>query len=186
MEKKLSKASYDKECMREAILKHEEIFREQVCELHRLYRIQKVLMSSVEKNPSHRQKRERWISNRTDNHCHQQKAEVYIAESNANEIEESEIELTLGPSMYNNRRSKTVKLSYSGQSLSSSSTGSSQVSKTSPREYQMTEVGFLKASETEVGLNENAQESNLGTDRLRQDGLKQPPWLFQALSLRLA
>ncbi|KAG6512593.1 uncharacterized protein LOC121977986 [Zingiber officinale] len=36
---------YDRECMKIAMLKQEEIFRYQVHELHRLYKIQKVLMT---------------------------------------------------------------------------------------------------------------------------------------------
>ncbi|GAB4849043.1 hypothetical protein Ancab_003856 [Ancistrocladus abbreviatus] len=177
MEKKLFQMPYDKEYTRTAILKHEEIFREQVRELHRLYRIQKVLMNTIEQNHSHGH----------GNDCHQRKGEEYIAESSANEIDESEIELTLGPSVYNNRRRKTKKPSSSGQSLSSTSTGSSQIRRTSPMEYQRTEMGnFLKASETEMGFNINGQESNLqGGENFRRDALKQPPLLFQALSLRL-
>ncbi|XP_057788665.1 uncharacterized protein LOC131005659 [Salvia miltiorrhiza] len=41
---------YDKEYMKMAMLKHEETFREQVYELHRLYRIQKMLMKDIAKN----------------------------------------------------------------------------------------------------------------------------------------
>ncbi|CAI0406311.1 unnamed protein product [Linum tenue] len=40
---------YDKEYMRLAMLKHEETFKEQVYELHRLYRIQKLMMRSIGK-----------------------------------------------------------------------------------------------------------------------------------------
>eukprot|EP00268_Persea_americana_P067033 TRINITY_DN9187_c0_g2_i3.p1 TRINITY_DN9187_c0_g2~~TRINITY_DN9187_c0_g2_i3.p1 ORF type:complete len:120 (+),score=18.00 TRINITY_DN9187_c0_g2_i3:1069-1428(+) len=40
---------YDKESMKMAVLKHEEIFKEQVYELHRLYRIQKLLMNDVQR-----------------------------------------------------------------------------------------------------------------------------------------
>ncbi|KAG6395924.1 hypothetical protein SASPL_142057 [Salvia splendens] len=41
---------FDKEYMKMAMLKHEETFREQVFELHRLHRIQKMLMKDMEKN----------------------------------------------------------------------------------------------------------------------------------------
>ncbi|XP_039158345.1 uncharacterized protein LOC120286095 [Eucalyptus grandis] len=43
---------YDKEHMKLAMLKHEETFREQVYELHRLYRIQKALMKNSKSSSS--------------------------------------------------------------------------------------------------------------------------------------
>ncbi|XP_075507940.1 uncharacterized protein LOC142544789 [Primulina tabacum] len=45
MEKLLN--PYDQENMRKAMLRHEETFREQVNELHRLYRTQKILMKDL-------------------------------------------------------------------------------------------------------------------------------------------
>ncbi|XP_016475605.1 uncharacterized protein LOC107797248 [Nicotiana tabacum] len=58
----------DKEYMKMAMVKHEETFREQVYELHRLYQIQKILMKTISSSQQH-----------------------------INE-DESNIELTLGPS----------------------------------------------------------------------------------------
>ncbi|KAM6591263.1 hypothetical protein CsatA_013868 [Cannabis sativa] len=46
MEKPLFKP-YDKEFMKMAMIKHEETFKEQVYELHRLYQIQKILMKNI-------------------------------------------------------------------------------------------------------------------------------------------
>ncbi|CAN6450712.1 unnamed protein product [Victoria cruziana] len=40
---------YEKEHLKSTMLKHEETFKEQICELHRLYRVQKVLMNDVKK-----------------------------------------------------------------------------------------------------------------------------------------
>ncbi|KAL2551639.1 uncharacterized protein Fot_05258 [Forsythia ovata] len=85
MEKLLN--PYDKEYMKMAMLKHEETFREQVFELHRLYRMQKILMKDIVKNT--------------------RKGQDYAIASNdqINEIEdESELELTLGLKSYNGRR----------------------------------------------------------------------------------
>ncbi|XLS44233.1 hypothetical protein HN51_001098, partial [Arachis hypogaea] len=65
--------SCDKEYMKMAMLKHEQTFREQVYELHRLYRIQKILMKNIEVSEGG------WyfhntISNITSNgHIHHQK-----------------------------------------------------------------------------------------------------------------
>ncbi|ERN03635.1 hypothetical protein AMTRI_Chr12g235290 [Amborella trichopoda] len=39
--------NYNKENLKKAMLKHEEIFKEQVSELHRLYRVQKLLMDDL-------------------------------------------------------------------------------------------------------------------------------------------
>ncbi|KAE9449623.1 hypothetical protein C3L33_18473, partial [Rhododendron williamsianum] len=77
---------YDREYMKMAMLKHEETFKHQVYELHRLYRIQKILMKSMK------------TEGRTE----------YIAECDENgelEVEdESEIKLTLGTSSYGRRK----------------------------------------------------------------------------------
>uniref|UniRef100_A0A2P2J6Y8 Uncharacterized protein LOC105116401 n=2 Tax=Rhizophora mucronata TaxID=61149 RepID=A0A2P2J6Y8_RHIMU len=150
---------YDKEYMRVAMLKHEETFKEQVCELHRLYRIQKILMRKIEGNcrPSSGSQ-ELWNAKtfKNSNHAHdrQQKstlkldlekpAEEYVAESNDDRVlefmDESEIQLTLGPTSYNRGRKKpeTPRTSDSGPSFSSSSTGSSHINRTSQGTQQTT------------------------------------------------
>ncbi|XP_031478597.1 uncharacterized protein LOC116249598 [Nymphaea colorata] len=43
---------YEKEHLKSTMLKHEETFKEQICELHRLYRVQKLLMNDVKNNRS--------------------------------------------------------------------------------------------------------------------------------------
>lgn len=125
---------YEKEYMKMAILKHEETFKEQVYELHRLYQTQKILMKNIENNmstPNHR-----W-NNASSKHATstttttqmmkkprrklldlEQPAEDYVedlegggcggaADIEVKEVEdEKEIELTLGPTSYNNRRRK--------------------------------------------------------------------------------
>ncbi|KAL0350518.1 UNVERIFIED_CONTAM: hypothetical protein Sradi_4201000 [Sesamum radiatum] len=136
MEKLLN--HYDREYMKMAMLKHEETFREQVYELHRLYQIQKMLMKDIAKN-----KRK---DPQYGNNCKQPEARLCLdlerpaEEFNAPEsggagkcrVSETEddqghdLELTLGPRSY--RRSKLTKAadppSDSGRSFSSSSTGS--------------------------------------------------------------
>ncbi|XP_038681204.1 uncharacterized protein LOC119982011 isoform X2 [Tripterygium wilfordii] len=101
---------YSKEYMRMAMLKHEETFKEQVYELHRLYRIQKLLMKSI-------------ASNRPPNGRNQPAAEENYGDLEI--IYETEIELTLGPSRYDRRKqSDTPLMSDLGPSFSSSSIGS--------------------------------------------------------------
>lgn len=227
-----------------AMLKHEETFREQVSELHRLYRIQKLLMESVGGSQQQQQKQNLDRYNMIDNskkvftidHYKQQlllqqaqaqrdisstningKAKINstilmglnvvrpdnqvsagsdarpsdaherVADSNGNdkrlmlddhEGDEIELTLSLGPSTHNPRRRKAGK-SESGQSISSSSTGSSQTRKTSPknisnnnRSSTKTWGGFPQGSGIEPGFSNGQQNSN-------------PPWLYQALSLKL-
>lgn len=135
--------------MKMAMLKHEEMFREQVYELHRLYRVQKLLMNNISRNRENEIKtQDRWIKSKDENistyyynshRLHQQPRQTLdleqaaAQENNANigglEIEdECDIELTLGPSSYYpTRKAKTPLTSDSGLTFSSSSTGSSSV-----------------------------------------------------------
>ncbi|KAI4314110.1 hypothetical protein L6164_027046 [Bauhinia variegata] len=47
-------SAYDKDVLKRTMLEHEETFKNQVCELHRLYRIQKHLMDEVKRKELHR------------------------------------------------------------------------------------------------------------------------------------
>lgn len=209
---------YDKERMRLAMLKHEETFREQVYELHRLYRIQKMLMDSD--GLRQQQQRQKTITIGHQNH-HQQDAQrngddksmsnnnivvglieqcddqvrigsndqERIAESNSKMmLDEKEIELTLslGPSAHNPRPERADK-SESGQSISSSSTGSSQTRKTSPKNSSLITRGDQQLRwGTRTGSSTTfpqGSESKPGFSNGQQTGT--PPWLFHALSLKL-
>lgn len=146
----------DKECMRMAMLKHQEIFKEQVYELHRLYQIQKILMKNMEANIGIEVTQQRWnsksASSLTQKGHHkgalekptmkfdlERPALEDIAESDNDRvleiINESEIELTLGPSSYNLKKVETPLTSDSGHSLSFSSTGSNLINKTRCRTH---------------------------------------------------
>lgn len=149
MEKLLN--PYDKEYMKMAMLKHEETFREQVYELHRLYQIQKLLMKNIAIR-KHGQELGTWNFTRTEHdqdnniiprrprQCRLDLERPAATEqilsgrsSSILEIEEdeTELELTLGPtSQYcsRRRRKKTPLGSDSAAaSFSSSSTGSSHI-----------------------------------------------------------
>ncbi|XP_043715022.1 uncharacterized protein LOC122663410 [Telopea speciosissima] len=149
----------DKESMRMAMLKHEETFKEQVYELHRLYQIQKMLMKNMKRNGPNECGANRWnveneislsqvSSSYKERHKLQkpwkldleQPAEECTAEEGGDgvlEIEdERNIELTLGPSSYNRRKKDERPLtSDSGPSFSSSSTESSHMKRTSTGAY---------------------------------------------------
>lgn len=201
-----------------AMLKHEETFKEQICELHRLYRIQKTMMRNTESSRPDERSRELWsckngFSFNQPNHARdlQQKSmgrldlewpsEDCVAESNADRvlelIEESEIQLTLGPSSYNDRRKKpeTPLTSDSGTSLSSSSTGSSHINRTSSLKHQKTstkreegcELGIFQVPDMTLGYQNESKKGIIGVEeQLRQERQKQPPWLCQVLRLNMA
>ncbi|GMI94105.1 hypothetical protein like AT5G67390 [Hibiscus trionum] len=96
----------DKESMRMAMLKHEETFKQQVYELHRLYRIQKALMEHIRPN------RARRLDSEHQADCGNGILEV---------IDESDIELTLGPPAKKHGISTPPRTSDSRPSFSSSS-----------------------------------------------------------------
>ncbi|KAL2522686.1 uncharacterized protein Fot_26609 [Forsythia ovata] len=203
MEKLLN--SYDKEYMKMAMLKHEETFREQVCELHRLYQIQKRLMRETAKN---RRTAQDYVINSNqlnyDNNIHtkarkcldlEQPAGEFIEESGDSRVLEIEdyndLELTLGPKSYNIRgkATETPLLSGSGPSISSSSTGSNHVRRT--RKYAREEslnqqkwgLDIPVSNPSFLGGRKNGSEVE---EHLRQDRLNTPPWLFQVLSLNMS
>ncbi|GKU98862.1 hypothetical protein SLEP1_g11800 [Rubroshorea leprosula] len=205
--------SYDRECMRMAMLKHEETFKEQVYELHRLYRIQKILMKSIESNRPNGLGQGSWNSDLRLNNLHdhlqqnvrtrldlERPAEEYIAESDCNRmlemIDESEIELTLGPaSYYGRKKPATPHTSDSGPSFSSSSTESSHVNRTNCTTHRKTnstaeqlsgrELGLRQGTDMTLGYQSGSKISIDIEEQLRQERLKQPPWLFQVVSLNM-
>ncbi|CAI9763361.1 unnamed protein product [Fraxinus pennsylvanica] len=140
---------YDKEYMMMTMLKHEETFREQVCELHRLYHMQKMLTKDIARN---RQNMHDFASTseRMNDHgdVHKKARQCLDLEQPAEKFEEedeSELELTLGPKSYYQKRKdvETPLASDSGRSFSSSSTGSSRIKFTTREE-------LLNASSSEV------------------------------------
>ncbi|XP_022752298.1 uncharacterized protein LOC111301049 [Durio zibethinus] len=199
---------YDKECMRMAMLKHEETFKEQVYELHRLYRIQKRLMKSFESgrpNGSFTSKNNSQLGNmhrklRRLDLEHPAVEEYSVAESDHGNrmlevIDESEIELTLGPTRYMPRKKHGTPplTSDSGASFSSSSTESSHMNRTSSSMTKQTrreelserELGLLQVTDMTLGY-QNGSKNNIDLEeQLRQERLKQPPWLFQVLSMNM-
>ncbi|XAR51349.1 hypothetical protein NMG60_11005951 [Bertholletia excelsa] len=184
MEKLLN--PYDKEYMKMAMLKHEETFRQQVYELHRLYRIQKMLMKSIENQV--KDNRRATHQNQRPGFDLEQPAEENIAESDGDgelEIEdESSIQLTLGlTSYYQRKKAETPRTSDSGLSLSSSSTGSSHAKRTTSgptRHVKYTTTEELRGHSWGLTM---VPDSNSGFRS--QDRVKQAPWLFQALGLNM-
>ncbi|CAN1191246.1 hypothetical protein LINPERPRIM_LOCUS39679 [Linum perenne] len=192
---------YDKECMRLAMLKHEETFKEQVYELHRLYRIQKLLMRNTDKPnrsrppPNYSQNGFSFIPTTTTTTTNPDE-KLELEESNGEKeliIDECEIELTLGPTSYGSKRARRKKVpetetppltseSAGPSSFSSSSTGSSQINRKNSNG---------RSSSITISNVDNGQMRLEQHDRLKQQQQQQqqqqsqPPWLFQVLSLNM-
>ncbi|KAL1196490.1 hypothetical protein V5N11_023181 [Cardamine amara subsp. amara] len=179
MEKLLN--PYDKHYMKMAMLKHEETFKQQVYELHRLYQVQKILMKNMEiNNLTTKGNNVNLGLRRVDHETDRPENFPGGGESGGNNIEimdESEIELTLGPSSYGGggggdfmRMKKKKKKNSSPEvmdgnlisgrrSFSSSSTGSSN-------------------------NNNNNLEEQVRQGRLMKHQTQKQPWL-QALTLNV-
>ncbi|XP_039115386.1 uncharacterized protein LOC120250628 [Dioscorea cayenensis subsp. rotundata] len=154
---------YDKERMKMAMLKHEETFRQQVHELHRLYRVQKILMSDLKIKELKREQRWREERRRIPRQLDlEQPAEEYIEGEDRHGMIESDdenyLELTLATGRSRRKKDERSYTSDSGTSFSSSSSESGRIK--------------LNGFEVEGGVRE---------DRMKQ----YPPWLFQCLSLNM-
>ncbi|GMI86489.1 hypothetical protein HRI_002318200 [Hibiscus trionum] len=192
MEKLLT--PYDKEFMRMAILQHEETFKQQVYELHRLYRTQKTLMKSMETSRP-----------MNGSYMHHQSSRTRLdLEHPADDdfINESEIELTLGPTKFMSRKkhgTPTLTSDSGPNSFSSSSTeschminsrpGGSMATKrktnTARDEFIGCELGLLHVTDPTLGY-QNRGKNNVDLEQqMRQERLNQPPWLFQVLSMNM-
>ncbi|XP_024959689.1 uncharacterized protein LOC112500422 [Cynara cardunculus var. scolymus] len=130
---KLMVEPYDMECMKMALLKHEETFKQQVFELHRLYEIQRMLMKKMQRSMQNIINEEtktnaRWnLQNGSVFHQKQLNNDLHKQDHGDDDDdemeEESEIELTLGPTTRYNRKRKKKKKKKSLYSESSSSLG---------------------------------------------------------------
>lgn len=191
----------DMEYVKLAMLKHEQTFKEQVCELHRLYKIQRILMKNLSTTSKQEQKSGLWDERNAtntsliDNHDSSTKktGEVKVLgleiETNG-ELEigdESELELTLGPTNQY-RRKKTLETSDSNASFCSSSNGSKWSKSNFCRVMDTPEgnlTGGRKWELEKISSNSNLfsgkkNNSSVVGKQLRGDRHGNPPWLLQA------
>ncbi|OIV93486.1 hypothetical protein TanjilG_11068 [Lupinus angustifolius] len=186
--------SCDKEYMRVAMLKHEETFKEQVYELHRLYCIQKIMMKNMEARRDNEVSEREWyfknaISLTQNAHHEGAKEKPKMKFEN---LDEAEIELTLGPSSYNCRKKLETPLASDSHSLYSSSNGSTHIKKTRCRFYKSNHTTMEESSGSMRGLVQ-LPDSTSGRirnsfgieEQLEQERLKQSPWLLQVLNLNM-
>ncbi|TYJ47197.1 hypothetical protein E1A91_A02G171500v1 [Gossypium mustelinum] len=187
---------YDKEFMRMAMLKHEETFKEQVYELHRLYRIQKTLMKSIGTS--------RAAINGSFHHGNIISRTRFDlehpadADDDAEFIDESEIELTLGPTKYMSRKKHGTTSDSGPNSFSSSSTESashlnnnnsrpstSSMAKIQRDEFIGRELRLLQVTDTTMGYQNGSKNNVVELEKqFRQERLKHP-WFFQVASMNM-
>ncbi|URD96390.1 hypothetical protein MUK42_31479 [Musa troglodytarum] len=167
----------DKEYVKIAMLKQGEIFRYQVHELHRLYRIQQQLMGDMKIAEMKRQKgRTRADTELLDAEDETGPRRILDAGVVLDAAEESDLELTLATGSGGARRKKK------DASLTSDSAASFS---SSSNEYGNMN---MKRNRNEWVLHQVADESTrFGCDgksrfdseeQMRKDGMKQPHWLF--------
>ncbi|KAI8542051.1 hypothetical protein RHMOL_Rhmol08G0109200 [Rhododendron molle] len=166
---------YDKECMKMAMLKHEQTFKQQVFELHRLYRVQKSLMRSIKGSQPNRE-------NQLDRWEFYSRSQIRLNQVNEVELEiqdEGEIQLTLGPSKYYRRKkAETPPTPESGPSFSSSSSATREEGLTGHR-WGLTAANPDANSGLRIGRKSSFDVE--GEDRIKQ----LDSWLFQPLSLNM-
>lgn len=146
----------------------------QVYELHRLYRIQKMLMKDIARNARIDRSSTRTTYNRAETKL--ERAVESVGKCGVPEIDyddQSDLELTLGPRSFYEKKIKGGEPGInqwdnnnnnSGPSFSSSSSGSSHI----------------KGGRSPTSLKWGPE-----TPVSNQDRLNSPPWLFQALSLNM-
>ncbi|KAJ3674336.1 hypothetical protein LUZ60_004952 [Juncus effusus] len=170
----------DKELMKMAMLKHEETFRQQVHELHRLYRIQKQLMRDMKStnNNSKELKRQRSSVSPPNHHSKPRRAlnlQLSADEFITNQENQELLELTLAVGRRKKRENTPT------ASLSSNST-ESESGHLDHAWVQSDQTGQLNQDWIPIQLAEHVRVRSF---ELGQDGMKNPPWFVQCLSLRM-
>lgn len=172
---------YEKEHMKMAMLKQEETFKQQVQELHRLYRVQQILMTGMSNPvPSVRYK--------PDDERQAQGNEAGSSRSWDSEkrkappptvIEEGDLDLTLAIGTLVKAEMKSTKKDTSSSVDSRTSISSSSTDSGSP------DCRVLPPHPSQLGSSSStvkATAANLG-QRVEQEGINQPHWLHQCLNL---
>lgn len=182
----------------------------QVSELHRLYRVQKMLMRDMKRSALKRPETcehgddgglDRWRAENKPtlfgSHGAQERprraldlerpAEEYMeddCEDASLEVEdEDEIELTLATG--SRRRRKKEEASFTSESGASFSSSSTESGGENPKLQDWGLFQFAGMNRGFPGEKKSEKGSEFSVETMRQDGLKHPPWLFQCLSLNM-
>ncbi|KAL4364058.1 hypothetical protein GQ457_04G017350 [Hibiscus cannabinus] len=182
----------------------------QVYELHRLYGIQKTLMKSIEsgspngsfsmKNNYHHGNTNMPHNSRirlglehpateADHQGYNDTESDHRRNTMLEAIDESQIELTLGPTKYTPRTKHGTPLTSDSGPSFSSSTESSHVNKTSARREDFSgnddRMGLFQVTDMTFRYQNGSRNNKELEEQLRMGRLKQPPWLFQVLSMNM-
>ncbi|RCV44216.1 hypothetical protein SEVIR_9G362100v4 [Setaria viridis] len=182
---------YEKEHMKMAMLKQEETFKQQVQELHRLYRVQKLLMTDAasaatampaatrcDLEDERRAAENDAGSSRSWDDAYPEKGKKAAAPRLV--LQESDLELTLslgcfGTTGATNKAAKK-EASSSVDSRTSGSSSSTESGSPDRRVVVLPAPSLIGSATTKPGAGSVGQ-------RLEQDGLQQPPWLHKCLNL---
>ncbi|KAF8729066.1 hypothetical protein HU200_018380 [Digitaria exilis] len=181
---------YEKEHMKMAMMKQEETFKQQVQELHRLYRVQKLLMTDAANVPvpmadttrcnleDERRAAEKDAGSSKswgDAYSEQGKA----APPQLVALQESELELTLSLGCFGTPPGK--KTAARNKETSSSVDSRTSVSSSSTESGSPHRRVVLPAPSSLI--RPAAAKPSVVGQRLEQEGLQQPPWLHKCLNL---
>uniref|UniRef100_A0A0E0MMT9 Uncharacterized protein n=1 Tax=Oryza punctata TaxID=4537 RepID=A0A0E0MMT9_ORYPU len=155
----------EKEHIKMAILKQEQTFRQQVNELHRVYRVQKQLMIEMQSISTQAQAK---ADNRTKPRLEMDHQQWYRNSGEKKEapefVEDFDLELTLATGA--GRKQEKQSNSDSGATVSSSTSAELE----SERRFPESNVALRFQNES----------------KRHDDQLMQSPWLYQCLSLKMA
>lgn len=172
--------NYEKDCLKMAMLKHEETFRQQVHDLHRLYRIQKLLMRDLKRGIKSHGQRSLSTSPNGSPEYNNNSNNNHRARALGVDDEEAELELTLavGSGSGGGRKRYSDGQCSPGESFSSSSTESETT--LTGGEWQMART------RQQLVAGGGHKRRPAGYDVAQDGGVQQQPLLFHWLSLRMA
>ncbi|XP_062209310.1 uncharacterized protein LOC133911120 [Phragmites australis] len=169
---------YEKEHMKMAMLKQEETFKQQVQELHRLYRVQKLLMTDAANTmPAIRCNLED-ERRATENDAGSSKSwDAYSEQTKAAPLvlQDSELELKLALGCFGTAEKTAAKKETSSSVDSRTSISSSSMESGSPDSRVLPPPSLIGSA--------GAKPSASVGQHLEQEGLQQPPWLHKCLNL---
>ncbi|KAJ4755483.1 V-type sodium ATPase catalytic subunit A [Rhynchospora pubera] len=175
---------YNKEYMKLAMLKQEETFRYQVQELHRLYKVQKSLMTEAKTFQVKKQgENETCSSKSSDSNPYQIRlvSEEQVRKPNIKleSDEDADLDLTLAIGSTTTRSKKKKK-----EASFTSDSGTSFSSSSNETEGSRLNSGTRLKSNLELAFqNERTIGFAIEGHMSRNEGLEQPPWMYQRFNL---
>ncbi|XP_074573935.1 uncharacterized protein LOC141830402 [Curcuma longa] len=148
--------------VKKVMLKQEETFRHQVQELHRVYQIQKLLMREAQ--PNHKPSKQ---TNQTNS---DKGTPEHSDEPKVDADEESDLELTLATGSRTQWKKRSASYISDSGSCFSSTSGDSAGRRPKKSVWDL--------AHDSVRFGGERKNTGLKIEKMRQDELKQPSWLF--------